>query len=79
VPSPSGSALKYWGSDPLEVGWAFWRAGARSDEFIDLAIQPDPTLPLYIAGETFSRSQSWAEGALETAQLVVERLARDGP
>jgi monoamine oxidase len=78
VPSPSGSALKYWGSDPLEVGWAFWRAGARSDEFIDLAIQPEPTLPLYFAGETFSRSQSWAEGALETAQLVVERLAQDG-
>jgi monoamine oxidase len=77
LPSPSGSALQFWGSDPLEIGWAFWRPGARSDEMIDLAVQPERSLPLYLAGETYSRAQSWAEGALETAQLVVERLTRD--
>jgi len=38
------------------------------------AIQPDLALPIYIAGESFSRSQSWVEGALETAEAVTGRL-----
>ena len=38
------------------------------------ALQPDPDLPVYIAGESFSRSQSWVEGAFETAEAVTDRL-----
>jgi monoamine oxidase len=41
---------------------------------MELAIQPQSELPLHIAGEAFSRSQSWVEGALETAEKVIERL-----
>lgn len=71
---PSGSALMFWGSDPRETGWAFWRPGVVSDEIIELAVQPDPGISLYVAGDSFSRSQGWVEGALETATMVVERL-----
>ena len=74
VPAPEGSAFQHWGADPHEVGWTFWSAGARSDDVIQAAIRPDPAVPVYIAGETFSRSQSWVEGALETAELVTEQL-----
>ena len=70
-----GSALMYWGADPHEVGWHFWRAGANSDEILRAAPQPDATLPVYIANEAFSRRQSWVEGALEAAEAVVARLA----
>jgi monoamine oxidase len=75
LPSPIGSALMYWGADPHEVGWHFWRAGFVSDEILQLAPQPDSELPLFLAGEAFSRHQSWVEGALESADAVLERLS----
>jgi monoamine oxidase len=74
IPQPIGSALMYWGADPHEVAWHFWRAGVVSDEILRLAPQPDETLPIYIANEAFSRHQSWVEGALEAADAVVEKL-----
>ena len=76
MPSPSGSALMYWGADPYEVGWHFWRRGVNSDEILGLATQPDPALPVYLANEAFSRRQSWVEGALEAAEDAVDRLKR---
>jgi monoamine oxidase len=75
IPAPIGSALKYWGADAREVAWHFWRAGVVSDEILDVAPQPEPTLPVYLANEAFSRQQSWAEGALEASEAVVRRLA----
>jgi len=74
VSEPIGSALMHWGADPQEVGWHFWRGGAVSDEVLELAPQPDTSLPIYVAGEAFSRQQSWVEGALEAAEAVIERL-----
>ena len=74
IPAPVGSALKYWGADPREVAWHFWRSGIVSDQILDVAPQPEPTLPIYLANEAFSRQQSWAEGALEAAAAVVQRL-----
>jgi monoamine oxidase len=75
IPAPIGSALKYWGADPREVAWHFWRAGVTSDVILELAPQPDRSLPIYLANEAFSRQQSWAEGSLEAAEAVVARLA----
>jgi monoamine oxidase len=74
IPPPAGSALMYWGADPLEIAWHFWRPGSVSDEMIALAPQPDRALPVYLATEAFSRRQSWVEGALEAADAVVARL-----
>jgi monoamine oxidase len=79
VPEPVGSALMHWGADPQEVGWHFWRGGAVSDELLELAPQPEPSLPIYLAGEAFSRQQSWVEGAREAAQAVLERLLAPAP
>jgi monoamine oxidase len=74
VPSPAGSAFQHWGADPREVAWHFWRSGDNSDEIMDLAAQPDPSLPIHLCGEVFSRRQAWVEGALETADAVASRL-----
>lgn len=74
VPRPRGSAFMHWGADPVETGWHFWRAGDNSDAVIEAALQPDPDVPIYIAGEAFSRAQAWVEGAFETAALVTERV-----
>jgi monoamine oxidase len=71
---PAGSSFQHWGADPREVGWHFWRAGANSDEMMDLAAQPDPRLPIHLCGEVFARRGAWVEGALESAQSVADRL-----
>src|SRR5439155_13624141 len=41
---------------------------------IDLAVQPDPALPIHLCGEVFSRHGAWVEGALGTASTVVDRI-----
>lgn len=74
VPSPRGSAFMHWGSDPREIAWTFWRAGFNSDEAMVTARQPDPDVPIHICGETFSRAQAWAEGALATAHDLADQL-----
>jgi lysine 2-monooxygenase len=79
LPEPLETALMSWGTDPHETGWHFWRSGFVSDEVLRVAPQPDPSLPVYLANEAFSRRQSWAEGALEAAdaavQLIVSQVA----
>jgi monoamine oxidase len=74
LPDPTGSAFIYWGADPHETGWTFWRAGVRSDDVKAAAVKPDPRVDLFICGEAFSRTQAWVEGALETADAVVRNL-----
>ena len=71
---PAGSAFQHWGGDPREVAWHFWRSGANSDEMMDLAAQPDPSLPIHLCGEVFSRNGAWVEGALESTTPVADRL-----
>jgi monoamine oxidase len=71
---PAGSAFQHWGADPRECAWHFWRAGENSDDMIDLAAQPDPSLPIHLCGEVFSRNGAWVEGALGPASAVADRL-----
>jgi monoamine oxidase len=71
---PNGSAFQHWGADRREVAWHFWRAGANSDEIIDRAAHPDPSIQIHLCGEAFSRRGAWVEGALESADAVANRL-----
>jgi monoamine oxidase len=76
LPQPLESALMSWGADPHETAWHFWRSGFVSDQVLRVAPQPDPSLPIYLANEAFSRRQSWAEGALEAADAAVQLIVR---
>jgi monoamine oxidase len=74
IPEPAGSAFMHWGSDRREIGWCYWLAGYNPDAVMPVAIQPEPSVPIFICGESFSRAQAWVEGALETAEAATERL-----
>jgi len=76
---PIGSAFQHWGADPREVAWHYWRPGSNSDEMLELAVQPDPTLPIHIGGEVFTRAGAWVEGALLSASTVVDRILGEEP
>lgn len=41
---------------------------------LELAIQPDRSLPIHIAREVFSRAGAWVEGTLMSAGRVEDRL-----
>ena len=71
---PVGSAMQHWGADPQEVGYHFWRAGANSDDMMDLAAQPHSELPIHIAGEVFCRAGAWVEGALMSAERTLDAI-----
>ena len=35
--------------------------------------RPDPNTPIFICGEAFAELQGWAEGAVNNAEMMLER------
>jgi monoamine oxidase len=71
-PAPYAAAYVDWGVDPFGGGVNFWNIHARSSEVIPRMINPVPKLPVYVCGEAYSNGQGWVEGALETAELLLQ-------
>jgi len=40
---------------------------------LDAVTQPVADFPCYIAGEAYSTNQTWVEGALQTAEIVLQK------
>lgn len=74
VPAVRNAAFKDWGDDPFGGGWNSWNIGVQSQKVIDRIAQPVKDVPVYICGEAYSNAQGWVEGALETADLVLDRF-----
>ena len=75
IPEPTGAAFMDWGADRRGSGWFFWKAGVRSWEVMDRIVQPDAASQVFVCGDAYSVSQGWIEGALQTADEVVNRLS----
>jgi monoamine oxidase len=73
VPPPYAGAYRDWGEDPYGGGANFWHVGVRSYDVAQRVIQPKPPLPVYICGECYSHGQGWVEGALETAEEMLQQ------
>ncbi|BAZ32074.1 protoporphyrinogen oxidase [Cylindrospermum sp. NIES-4074] len=75
APDVQNAAFRDWGDDPFGGGWNSWNIGVKSSEVKQKIIQPLGTdCSLYICGEAYSDAQGWVEGALETADMVLEKL-----
>jgi monoamine oxidase len=72
APEPYAAAFMDWGTDPFGGGVNFWNIHARSWEVIPRIIKPVDDVPVYICGEAYSNGQGWVEGALETAELMLQ-------
>jgi monoamine oxidase len=74
VPRPYAAAFIDWGWHGAFGAYSLWNVGSRSWEVIPRMTRPLPAEEVYVCGESYSESQGWVEGALETARMVVERL-----
>ena len=73
VPKPYAAAYQDWSGDPYGGGVNFWKMHEKSWEVIPAILQPKADVPVYICGEAYSNGQGWVEGALETAEMVLQQ------
>jgi monoamine oxidase len=74
TPAVCNAAFRDWGDDPFGGGWNSWNIGVKSWEVKRQIVQPFDNRPLYICGEAYSDAQGWVEGALQTADMMLERM-----
>ena len=73
APPPSDAAYMAWADDPFGGAVHFWNPGYKSSEVMDAMTQPVHDFPCYICGEAYSTNQTWVEGALQTAEIVLQK------
>jgi hypothetical protein len=72
LPMPYSAAYHTWNEDPYGGGWHEWKANYRLDEVMCRMRKPVPHHDIYIVGEAYSYGQGWVEGALDTAESMLE-------
>lgn len=72
VPEPYSAAYHDWSADPYGAGWHAWKAGTRFWEIMPRIRKPVAGEDVFICGEAYSINQGWVEGALQTAELMLE-------
>lgn len=72
VPEPLASCYKDWSEEPFGAGWFLWKAGEKTWEVMPRARQPWEGEDVFVCGDCYSNLQGWVEGALNTAELMLE-------
>lgn len=70
---PYVAVFRDWSQEPFGGGWHFWKIGVDSRQVLRRMQRPFVDIPLYVCGEAWSTQQGWVEGALETADAVLEQ------
>lgn len=73
---PVAGAAMNWGTDPFGGGVNFWNAGVEIDDGEQHGAywtMMNPTDGIYIVGEGYSLYQGWVEGALWSAEDMLQR------
>lgn len=79
APAPLDAAYMDWSRDPYGGGVHLWNVNYDSKDMLVRMTQPVADFPCYVCGEAYSTNQTWAEGALETADIVLHRLGLPDP
>lgn len=75
--APIAGAAMNWGTDPFGGGVNFWNAGVELDDGQDGGAywtMMNPTPGIYVVGEGYSLYQGWVEGALWSAEDMLQRF-----
>jgi hypothetical protein len=73
APAPYDAAFMDWSVDPYGGGVHLWNRGYKSWEILEQMTQPVKDFPCYVCGEAYSTNQTWVEGALQTAEIVLQK------
>jgi hypothetical protein len=79
APVPIALILKFWSDKPYHAGWHAWNKGVRSWEIAGTLVRPFINANLFTCGEAFSGEQGWIEGALKSAERVLETIGVPSP
>lgn len=79
VPRPTDALFFDWGADPYGGAWHAWAPYNKSWKVSAEIRQPNTALNLFVCGEAFSHTQGWVEGALNSAEMVLQRLGLGRP
>lgn len=69
---PRFALFQNWGEDPYGGGWHYWNPHNQSWIVMPRIRHPIKEENLYICGEAYSDQQGWIEGALNTAEKMLE-------
>lgn len=78
TPRVQDAAFRDWGDDPFGGGWNSWNIGVKSWQVKQKITNPIKDCPLYICGEAYSDAQGWVEGALDTADIMLRKMQKNG-
>lgn len=73
VTPPTGAAFWDWSEDPYGAGWHAWKPQRQSWRIAKAMRQPNRALSLYTCGEAYASPQGWVEGAINNAEMLLER------
>lgn len=73
ISEPTMALFTNWERDPYGGGWHFWNIGAQPWDVIPRLREPIPGVNLSICGEAYSTDQGWVDGALVTAEQVLQQ------
>lgn len=73
APEPLEAAYMDWSDDPYGGAVHFWNSGYKSWEILEEMTKPVDNFPCFICGEAYSTNQTWVEGALQTAEIVLQK------
>jgi monoamine oxidase len=71
IPEPKHAAYADWSLDPFGGGWHFWEPQVKVENVMPQIRKPLDDKNVYVIGEAYSGYQGWVEGALTTAELVL--------
>lgn len=72
VPMPNQGMFVDWTAPPYGGGWHAWQPGWRSQEVMAELRSPKENHNIHICGETVSAYQGWVEGALTSAEVLLQ-------
>jgi monoamine oxidase len=72
IPDPILPLAQDWSEDPFGAGWHFWRPTINVAKTLPLLRQPKPSVPVHICGEAYTNQQGWVEGALTSAEQLMQ-------
>jgi hypothetical protein len=72
IPEPYTALYIDWQKDPYGGGWHSWNPGCQPWEVMKQMRHPIHGANVYVCGEAYSNMQGWVQGALNSAELMLE-------